>query len=223
MEHRQQRHPCSIPSWALVVAGALALVLVMPGSGARAEPAAALGLRFELPTANEQKELRAIWARAVVWMQLEDGTWARLQATRFQSAKPAAKPATVPHDIVNGVTFSITGWNPMGHQADDAHNRAANARLEADLLGLKPAPERVLPSFGSDEESRWREDGFSAVFLPPDEEAAERDILRLARQYGQAAVCKYKRGPGGDLLREVLPSYPELDALRSSEAVSPLP
>eukprot|EP00741_Cyanophora_paradoxa_P014936 tig00020830_g14410.t1 len=185
--------------WALAAAGALALVLAMRGR--RAEPV------HRFPTPDEQKELQATWARAVVGMQLEGGTWMRLQATRFQSAPAAAKRPAVPQDVLSGVTYSITGWNPMGRKADEAQNRAANARLEADLRGLKPAPARVLPSFGSDEASTW----------------PEREILRLAREYGQAAVYKYRRGPGGELLQEVVPSYPELDGLRSAEAVSPLP
>jgi hypothetical protein len=89
----------------------------------------------------------------------------------------------------------VTAWNPGSGVRDAAANRAANARLEADL-----APWRHLPHEGVGD-GGWREEGFFVLDLP------EGTAVDLARRYGQVAIVAVRRGePARLVLTGVAPA-----------------
>lgn len=73
----------------------------------------------------------------------------------------------------------ITAWNPGLERPGDSANRAANRRLQSELV------RRGLPFFparGRDEAGAHVEPSFAVVGIP------REDALALARSFGQAAV-----------------------------------
>jgi hypothetical protein len=75
----------------------------------------------------------------------------------------------------------VTAWNPGSRTQDEAANRAANARLQAEL-----APWRHLPHEGVGD-GGWREEGFFVLDLP------EGTAVELARRFGQVAIVAVLR------------------------------
>jgi hypothetical protein len=82
--------------------------------------------------------------------------------------------------ISQGVTTVIVG-NPGSRTQDEAANRAANARLQAEL-----APWRHLPHEGVGD-GGWREEGFFVLDLP------DGTAVELARRFGQVAIVAVRR------------------------------
>lgn len=104
---------------------------------------------------------------------------------------PSSAPVTWPRVLSKSVCFSLTGWNPMGTGMSEAANREANRKLEQDIASMLPEPRAWWRSFGFNLKEGWREDGFTLAFAPEERMFAEIKVLRLARQYRQAAVYRY--------------------------------
>ena len=103
----------------------------------------------------------------------------------------AADARRWPPPFENGAVFSLTAYNPMGRDAPEAQNVAANRRLHAELGDLSPAPAARWHSFGFNAKEGWREDGFSVAFAAADAERGRAAVLALARKYEQAAIYEY--------------------------------
>lgn len=79
------------------------------------------------------------------------------------------------------------------------------------------------------EETGWKEEGF-AVRFDRDDAEVEQGLLRLARQFGQAAVYKWHRhrwGPSATRhatpVQRVVPTSPDLRGLASAGPVRRIP
>ena len=81
-----------------------------------------------------------------------------------------------------GVTFAVTGHNPMGEPASAKANAAANAKLERDIRGLDGVRAHWR-SFGFSKD--WREDGFVCAF----EEGVDgtATMVALAEKYARGS------------------------------------
>ncbi|WP_342315263.1 DUF3293 domain-containing protein [Lysobacter sp. FW306-1B-D06B] len=79
----------------------------------------------------------------------------------------------------------ITAWNPASQPRSDTANEAADALLVAQLDGL-----RVIrhAAWAQDLTGEWREPGWLVVGLDDD------TLLRLALEFGQAAVLHWRAG-----------------------------
>ncbi|HET6396868.1 MAG TPA: DUF3293 domain-containing protein [Pseudoxanthomonas sp.] len=107
-----------------------------------------------------------------------DGTWLPLRI-----GQPA--PAALERALPGGWRTLVTAWNPRSVPRDEARNRRADLRLQADLDALQ-APR--LPACGGDASGHWREEGWLAAGLGP----AQADAL--ARRHGQAAILHWRAG-----------------------------
>lgn len=80
----------------------------------------------------------------------------------------------------------VTAWNPFSVVTDEATNRAAQARLEAELRAAGHAP---VPGCGRDPLGHWP--GEPSLLVP----GLGRDAaLDLGHRYGQHAVLWVRRG-----------------------------
>lgn len=113
-----------------------------------------------------QQHLQQLYREAIYEVDLPAGTVA------FQVGTPAEAVLTLPLAV-------ITAWNPGLERPGDSANRAANRRLQSELV------RRGLPFFparGRDEAGAHVEPSFAVVGIP------REDALALARSFGQAAV-----------------------------------
>lgn len=60
-----------------------------------------------------------------------------------------------PDFFYSGVSYRITGYNPMGRKVDNDDNIKANLEMRKDINKLHPAV--LLASYSEDPESTWRE------------------------------------------------------------------
>lgn len=77
----------------------------------------------------------------------------------------------------------MTAWNPRSERFSPAENRAAAARLEAELGGARY---RYLPCISGD--GRWREEGVFTFDLP------QALAVEIAETFGQNAIVMVARG-----------------------------
>mmetsp|Transcript_6510 Transcript_6510/g.20325 ORF Transcript_6510/g.20325 Transcript_6510/m.20325 type:complete len:227 (+) Transcript_6510:3-683(+) len=106
-------------------------------------------------------------------------------------SKAGAERVEWPKLISKSVIYSFTAWNPHGQTASDAANKAANARLEADIDNLRLKPRATWRCFGFNVKEGWREEGFSLAYDPAERRFALNEVMRLASRYRQAAVYMY--------------------------------
>lgn len=86
----------------------------------------------------------------------------------------------------------VTAWNPRSQPTDEDGNRAAQARLEAELAA---AGHPTVAGIGRDPLGQWP--GEPSVLVP----GLGRDAARLlGRRYGQHAVLWVRRGGPVELL-----------------------
>eukprot|EP00736_Rhodelphis_marinus_P012420 Rmarinus@m.15953 len=146
----------------------------------------------ELPTIAEQEKLRDLWARAISYFPLPGEGNVYVQGRPYASAENIFGDGSLPQSLRSGVWFSITGYNPMGRLRALEENVAANHHLHEDLQSLSPL--QILHTFSqdADENSEWREEGFTAQFPSPIPEDKEEKMLALGAKYGQAALYRYE-------------------------------
>ena len=128
-------------------------------------------------SASREDELRALWASSydgwvnvprMDYEEVDDAhafddavtTYFEPLALDVDDAVLAKRPRP-PAIARRGVTFAVTGHNPMGEPASAKANAAANAKLERDIRGLDGVRAHWR-SFGFSKD--WREDGFVCAF-----------------------------------------------------------
>jgi hypothetical protein len=79
----------------------------------------------------------------------------------------------------------ITAWNPASHPRSDSANQAADALLVAQLDAVGATRH---PAWAQDPGGHWREPGWLLGGID------ESDLLRLAVEFGQAAVLAWHPG-----------------------------
>ena len=79
----------------------------------------------------------------------------------------------------------ITAWNPASQPRSDSANQAADALLVAQLDAVGATRH---PAWAQDPGGQWREPGWLLAGLE------ETDLLRLAIEFGQAAVLAWHPG-----------------------------
>ena len=94
--------------------------------------------------------------------------------------------------------FALTAHNPRGVEVDRARNDRANEKLEEKIKTLiasrgSQGKDQAMywPSFGFSSEDDWREDGYAVAFSDVDA-TAESDVVRLAKEFEQGAIYKYR-------------------------------
>lgn len=153
--------------------------------------------------AGRERELQDLWASAYDgWIDVPGdvptgGTIYTKPAAEDAAATAGEASSTpFPSIVTSSHLFALTGFNPMGEDAPLAENRAANARLEAELVSgaFSPTPKAWWRAFGFAKD--WREDGFVLAFNPGDAAEAEAAVVSLAVKYGQGAIYAYQPIPG---------------------------
>jgi len=180
--------------------------------------------------------LGSMWAAAADGMIGVPGCESLSSADGVMYLAPSADapPFQWPRIMGKSTVFALTAWNPHGEDAPADYNREANARLQEDLLALKPTPRAVWRSFGFNTKEGWREDGFCVAYATEERVYARKAILKLARKHQQKAVYVYnfERDPNspstvGHVVREVLwvgESYGNTDeSSREKMAILPTP
>lgn len=109
----------------------------------------------------------------------------------IDARSPAIDAVLDAHGARSGVF--VTAWNPGSSPSDPAANRAAHARLTADLAGW-----RHLPHVGEGE-GDWREEGLFVLDLP------ETTAVDVARRHGQVAIVIVRRGEPARLVLTGVP------------------
>ena len=79
----------------------------------------------------------------------------------------------------------ITAWNPASQPRSDTANQAADALLVAQLDGLRATRHAA---WAQDPAGDWREPGWLVA------EVDEDALVRLAMEFGQAAVLQWQAG-----------------------------
>ena len=94
--------------------------------------------------------------------------------------------------------FALTAHNPRGVEVDRVRNERANEKLEEKIKQLiasrgSQGKDQAMywPSFGFSSEDDWREDGYAVAFSDVDA-TAESDVVRLAKEFEQGAIYKYR-------------------------------
>jgi hypothetical protein len=86
----------------------------------------------------------------------------------------------------------VTAWNPRSRLTDESANRAAQARLEAEL---EAAGHPLVTGFGRDPRCRWP--GEPSVLVPG---LGREAALALGRRHDQHAVLWMRRGGAVELV-----------------------
>ena len=166
-------------------------------------------------SASREDELRALWASSYDgWVNVprmhDDDAHAFDDAvtTYFEPLAldvdddVLAERLRPPAIARRGVTFAVTGHNPMGEPASAKANAAANAKLERDIRGLDGVRAHWR-SFGFSKD--WREDGFVCAF--EDGVDGTATMVALAEKYAQGAIYRYEACERSDraLRRRTIP------------------
>ena len=158
------------------------------------------------PTSGE-KQLKDLWAGAYeAWIDMPESREKVLymkptlnnNTSTMSSSNSDDDTFQFPSWLQRKQVFALTGHNPRGVEVDRARNERANEKLEEKIKKLiasrgsrgKEAA-TYWPSFGFSSEDDWREDGYAVAFSDLDA-TAESDVVRLAKEFEQGAIYKYR-------------------------------
>jgi hypothetical protein len=145
------------------------------------------------PSKEEQAKLAALWANCVNYIEFPSvHDPAQVEELWIRNGDAIAEEnrddSPFPPQFVKGTWFAITAWNPMGRESPVDVNKAQNKPLKQDLMRMRP--DMLLNAVGTDEEVSWREEGFAVQFRHHADQA-EKALLKLARNFGQAAIFRW--------------------------------
>lgn len=115
-----------------------------------------------------ERERWALYASAVLHVEVEAGTWVALNG-----------PAAAAELPLGSQLFMVTAWDPFGEQRSAEQNASANAQMEAELRTKGAA---VVRAIGRDGQSAYGEDGFAVSGLD------RAEVLSVARRFRQEAI-----------------------------------
>ena len=131
-----------------------------------------------------------------------------------------------PEPFLNGRrVFCLTGHNPMGQTFPEEHNHKANLALQqriADtIFSSSMTPYAQWHSFGFHITEGWQEDGFALSFDVIDVKRGRNLILKLAKEFQQAAIYEYyldldQPSESDDLRRKVIWCNPQTEGVDES-------
>jgi hypothetical protein len=165
------------------------------------------GLVRSMGDGADDRALGALWAQAFDGMIDVPGAGAlSKEGVLFMVPATDSDDSAVEWPAVfrDGVVCSLTAFNPMGKDRPEAENRRGNRELHAALRRLDAPPRASMwHSFGFHPAEGWREDGFSVAYAAAEAEEGRAAILRLAREFEQAAIYVYRVDAAGALVRTV--------------------
>ena len=161
---------------------------------------------YMTPTSGE-KQLKDLWAGAYeAWIDMPESREKVLymkptlnnNTSTMSSSNSDDDTFQFPSWLQRKQVFALTGHNPRGVEVDRARNERANEKLEEKIKQLIASrgsqgkdQATYWPSFGFSSEDDWREDGYAVAFSDLDA-TAESDVVRLAKEFEQGAIYKYR-------------------------------
>jgi len=168
-----------------------------------------------IPSEDEQKRLKSLWAKTVSVLTFPTET-VSIQAVYDEQECKTRKSLPLPDALKTGVWFSVTAFNPMGQKVVDVKLNVENDRKLESMLRTKlsPSPTSIVRFRGYDPASDWAEDGFSLQFVEPTNKdvklqnetskddtketfyrACEDAVRSIASEFDQAAIYRYRFDP----------------------------
>lgn len=101
---------------------------------------------------------------------------------------PSKQTTELPAIFTKGVVFSVLTNSEEGD--DEIKMKRRRTHLLQELRELSVQPTAIWRGFGFNLKGNWREDSFNVVF-DADIASGRKEVVRLARKYGQSIMYEY--------------------------------